>query len=116
MVGSNGGTKAMTEKQAWAVIANSSSSCLFLCNGISQLHQEGRITFFQARRMWRKIEALRNSIREKYNREDWEITCVWPARSPERIKFAKLAARGHAADYKYPQALADELAAENWRF
>lgn len=108
----------MTEKQAWARIARGleHNPHDFLCNAIKRHAVSGLITRRQEYRMLGKIKALRQYIRVRYNRPDWEVYCLWPSRSQERIKFAKLAARGHAADYKYPQALADELAAMSWGF
>lgn len=95
----------MTKQEAWKVLAGrvSRNNNLFLCVEIDVLLFEEAISSEVAERMRGDIER----VREYASRRAPErcFYALWPSPHPERERFARMAARGHARDYVYPEGL-----------
>lgn len=82
----------MTIKEAWLSIADQP----FLCNRIKNLYYWSHsITEKQYNHMLRQLKLVEKQIFAA----GFDFTAYWDYGSPERVKFAKMAARGHAKDY-----------------
>lgn len=100
----------MTKREAWKVIAGrvKRNPNLFLCVQIDELRNRGVISQRVAEGMRADIERVRGKAQLRTGKD---LYALWPSSHPERLRFAKMAARGHARDYVYPEEL---LTDENW--
>lgn len=85
----------MTIREAWRYIADTP----WLCLGINDLLRRGKITLKQHKIMRDAIEKVRQQALNSETLLGYNFFALWETHSPERKKFALMAANGRASKY-----------------